>query len=172
MLGLALAVAHAPPVARGVELQAGRRATNARSLSEVTRRRVPRSRLRQIAESLSIEPFEGRRPGFGRAIAYWVFNRKRDTRQGNVATCRSICDFSSSPRSSIAVALPNRTTRKRPPLCGFVQTAFWEIATSTAVRNRKGTQADSRTTGSIPFSSRASDGHFCGWLKSRCELAI
>ena len=32
-----------------------------------------------IAGSLSIEPFEGSRPEFGRAIAYRVFNWESDT---------------------------------------------------------------------------------------------
>jgi hypothetical protein len=52
-------------------------------------------------------------PYFGRAIAYWVLNPNRVTYWGNVVTQLLIAD--------IAVALPNSITRKRLPLCGFVQ---------------------------------------------------
>ena len=38
------------------------------------------------AASLRIETFERSRPEFGRAIAYWVFNRQSDTGFGNRAT--------------------------------------------------------------------------------------
>jgi hypothetical protein len=53
-------------------------------------------------------------PYFGRAIAHWVLNRNRVTYWGNAQLL--IAD--------IAVALPNSITRKRLPLCGFVQVAF------------------------------------------------
>jgi hypothetical protein len=74
------------------------------------------------AGAFLIRPFEGSRPGFGRAIAYWVFNRERDTPLGNVATSALTDRLAAVLSGHIAIALTNRSTRKRPPLCGFVQT--------------------------------------------------
>ena len=41
-----------------------------------------------LARVIDKAAVEGSRPEFGRAIAYWVFNRNRDTSRGNVATGR------------------------------------------------------------------------------------
>ena len=90
---------------------------NARTLSGVTRRRRVRGQARRpVARSLWIETFEGSRPEFGRAIAYWGFNRNSATKCGNFATQRMIGHIAVRPPiGNIAVALPNGTTGKRPP---------------------------------------------------------
>jgi hypothetical protein len=92
----------------------------------VTRRRRVRGQARRpVAGSLWIETFEGSRPEFGRAIAYWGFNRNSATKCGNFATQRLIGHIAVRRRiGSIAVALPNSSTRKRPLLRGFVLTAL------------------------------------------------
>ena len=77
----------------------------------------------QTAGSLRIETFEGSRPGFGGAIVYWVLNRDHDTRCGKRATRSLIDRIAVGIRERIAIALPNRSTRKRLPLCGFVLAA-------------------------------------------------
>ena len=56
---------------------------------------------------------ERSRPGFGRAIAYWVLNRDRDTEWAEVATAKVATR--KKLRRAIAVALPNGITRKRLP---------------------------------------------------------
>ncbi len=79
------------------------------TLSGVTRReKAGRSEILG-AGSLRIETFEGSRPQFGGAIAYWVLNRERDTQQENVATRVVTCTLTVVRR--IAVALPNTITR-------------------------------------------------------------
>jgi hypothetical protein len=72
------------------------------TLSGVTRRGAARVWRISSAGSLRIGTFEGSRPVFGRAIAYWVFNRDRDTELRNRATEDSVA--SQSPCQMIHAA--------------------------------------------------------------------
>ena len=67
---------------------------------------------RLTAGALRIRTFEGSRPEFGRAIAYWGFNRNRATKCGKSATHTMIGDIAvPGPIGDMAVALPNGSTR-------------------------------------------------------------
>ena len=77
--------------------------------------------------ALSIERLEGSRR-FGRAIAYWVFNRNRILRCDGVAIVELIFDM--------AVALPKSSTRSVRRASGFVQVGFLETITGTVIAGR------------------------------------